>query len=412
MDINVVLTLITGVVILFSLFSVLFQRMSMPAPTLCLAFGVLTGPFALDLIRLEDFGLPPSTLLEQAARITLAMSLAGIALRLPHGYWRRNIRWIAAIIGLGMAAMLLVAAGVLWAGLQVPLLVALLFAAIITPTDPVVTTPIVTGPLAEERIPERVRHNLSAESGINDGLGHLFVMVTVLLLSSPATVAQDIARVLLWEVVGGAVLGMIIGFLMGRLFILVRSRGLMDESSYLVFLVPFSLFLLGVATLLNTEGLLAVFVGAAVFGQVIPQRDEAEEDKIDDAVNQLLLLPVFVLLGAALPLTGWLQQGWVVAAVLITAVFGRRLVTVWALRPLLKPLHDRSETLFISWFGPIGISALYYTMVAQKHTGNQDLFVWATLAITASVLLHGMSTAPLSRWLKLREPREKIEGEA
>lgn len=399
------LTLVTSVVIVFSLFSVLLQHLSLPAPTLCLAFGVLVGPFALDLIRLEDFGLPPSTLLEQAARVTLAMSLAGIALRLPHGYWRRNIRWVAVIIGLGMAAMLLVAAGVLWAGLQMPLLVALLLAAIITPTDPVITTPIVTGPVAEKRVPERVRHNLSAESGINDGLGHLFVMLMVLLLTSPATAAEDFARVLLWEVIGGSVFGMILGFLLGHLFILVKKRGLMDESSYLVFLVPFSLFLLGSAALLNTEGLLAVFLGSAVFGQVIPQRDEDEEDKIDDAVNQLLLLPVFVLLGAALPLDRWVQQGWVVITVIVVAVFARRLVTVWALRPLLRPLHDRSETLFISWFGPIGISALYYTMVAQTHTGNQDLFVWATVAITASVLIHGMSTAPLSRWLKLHENR-------
>lgn len=410
MDINVVLTLVTSVVIVFCLFSVLFQRLSLPGPTICLAFGVLVGPFALDLIRLEDFGLPPSTLLEQAARITLAMSLAGIALRLPHGYWRRNIRWVAVIIGLGMAAMLLAAAGVLWAGLQVPLLVALLFAAIITPTDPVVTTPIVTGPVAEERIPQRLRHNLSAESGINDGLGHLFVMLMVLLLTSPATAGGDFAAVLLWEVIGGSVFGMILGFLMGHLFIHVKKRGLMDESSYLVFLVPFSLFLLGSATLLNTEGLLAVFLGSAVFGQVIPQRDEDEEDKIDDAVNQLLLLPVFVLLGAALPLERWVQEGWVVAAVIVVAVFARRLVALWVLRPLLKPLHDRSETLFLSWFGPIGISALYYTMVAQDHTGNQDLFVWATVAITASVLIHGASTAPLSRWLKLHERRGKTSG--
>lgn len=411
MDLNVVLTLVTGVVVAFSLFSVLLQRLSLPAPTICLVFGVLVGPFALDLVRLEDFGVPTTELLEQTARITLAMSLAGIALRLPHGYWRRNIRWIAAIIGLGMAAMLLVAAGVLWAGMQIPLLVALLFAAIITPTDPVITTPIVTGPVAEGRVPARVRHNLSAESGINDGLGHLFVMLMVLLMTSPATVAQDIAGVLLWEVIGGSVFGMVLGFLMGRLFILVKNRGLMDESSYLVFLVPFSLFLLGAATLLNMEGLLSVFLGSAVFGQVIPQRDEDEEDKIDDAVNQLLLLPAFVLLGIALPLDQWVQEGWLVAAVVIAAVFGRRLVTLWALRPLLKPAHDRSETLFISWFGPIGISTLYYTMVAQNHTGNHELFVWATMAITASVLIHGASTAPLSRLLKLHESHRSPQAD-
>lgn len=412
MDLNVVLALIAGFLIIFSLFSTLLQRLSLPAPTLSLAFGVLIGPFAWDLIRIEDFGLPPDKLLEEAARITLAMGLAGIALRLPHGYWKHNIRWIAAIIGLGMAAMLLVATGVLWAGLQVPLLVALLFAAIITPTDPVVTTPIVTGPLAEERIPERVRHNLSAESGINDGLAHVFVMLAVLLLTSPSSAAEDLAAVLLWEVLGGTLIGVLFGFVTGRLFVLVRSRNLMDESSYLVFLVPFSLFVLGGSELLHLQGLLTVFVASAVFGQVIPQRDEAEEDKIDDAVNQLLLLPAFMLLGLALPLDQWVQLGWGAAIVIVAAVFIRRLAAVWMLRPLITSVHDPRETLFISWFGPIGISSLYYVMVAQTHTGHQELFVWTTLAIAASVVIHGISTAPLSRWLKLHEPQEKLDEES
>lgn len=403
MDINVVLALFAGFLVLFSLFSTLLQRLSLPAPTLCLGFGVLIGPFALDMMRIEDFGVPTSALLEEAARITLAMGLAGIALRLPHGYWRRNLRWIAVIIGLGMGCMLLVATGVFWAGLQVPLLSALLLAAIITPTDPVVTTPIVTGPLAEERIPEDVRHNLSAESGINDGLGHLFVMLAVFLLTSPATMVRDVAELVLWEILGGAAIGLLSGFLMAHLFIFVKNKELMDKSSYLVFLVPFSLLVLGAAELLNTEGLLTVFLAAAVFGQVIPQRDEAEEDRIDDAVNQLLLLPVFVLLGMALPLEQWVQQGWAVVAVIVSAVIMRRVVTVWTLRPLLKPLHNRSETLFISWFGPIGISTLYYALVAERHTGHSEIFVWATLAITASVVIHGMSTAPLSRWLELHD---------
>ncbi|TLP73113.1 cation:proton antiporter [Nesterenkonia sphaerica] len=403
MDVNVVLALFAGFVVLFSLFSTLWQRLSLPAPTLCLAFGVLLGPFALDVMRLEDFGPPPSTLLEQAARITLALSLAGIALRLPHGYWRRNIRWIAVIIGLGMAGMLLVAAGVLWAGLQVPLFAALLLAAVLTPTDPVVTTPIVTGPLAEKRIPEKIRHNLSAESGINDGLAHFFVMLAVLLFTGSATAPQELVAVLTWEILGGALFGLGTGFLMGHLFIYVKNRGLMDQSSYLVFVVPFSLLVLGGAELLNTEGLLTVFLAAAVFAQVIPERDEAEEDRIDDAVNQLLLLPAFILLGLALPIEQWIQQGWLVALIIVAAVVLRRLVTLWTLRPLLKPLHNRSETLFLSWFGPIGISTLYYALVAQKHTGHPEIFVWATLAITASVLLHGTSTGILSRWLQLHD---------
>lgn len=412
MDINLVLALFAGLILVLSSFSSVLQRWSLPGPVLALAFGVLIGPYALGLMRLEDFGVPTGTLLEQAARITLGVGLVGVALRLPHGYWRSNARWITVIIGGGMALMLITATGVLWWLLGVPFVLALLLGAIITPTDPVVTTPIVTGSLAEKRIPERVRHNLSAESGINDGAGYLFVMLPVLLLTKPDRAWSElITKVLLWEVLGAAVFGALAGYLLGKLFVAVKSRGLMEESSYLGFVVPLGLAVLGAGKLIGTDAVLAVFVAAAVFGQTIPQSDEAQQDRIDDAVSRFFLLPIFVLIGLVLPFADWADLGWSVPVVLLAAVLVRRLVALWFLRPLLKSVHDRPETAFMSWFGPIGVSALFYATLAERHTGNHDVFVYTTLAIALSVLVHGISSAPVSSWLKRREPARKQQEE-
>ncbi|MFI7585335.1 cation:proton antiporter [Kocuria sp. M1N1S27] len=412
MVVNLVLALFAGALLLFAAFSTALQRASLPGPLLCLGFGALIGPHALGLLRIEDFGVPRGTLLEQVARITLAVGLAGVALRLPHGYWRNNVRWIAVIIGLGMALMFVVATGVLWWGLGVPFLVSLLLGAIITPTDPVVTTPIVTGSLAEQKVTERVRHNLSGESGINDGLAYLFVLLPILLITEPGQAwEQLLTRVLLWEVLGAAVIAAVAGYLLGKLFVLVQDKGLMEKSSYLAFIVPLALLLLGAGKLIGTNGILVVFVGVAVFGQVIPQRDEDQEDKVHDAVARLFLLPVFVLLGLALPVGEWAALGWVPAMVVTAAVLVRRLVTVWALRPLFTGVHDRSETVFLSWFAPVGVSTLYYATLAEHETGNNMIFVYATLAITASVVVHGLTSAPFSAWLEHREPElEVAEG--
>jgi NhaP-type Na+/H+ or K+/H+ antiporter len=315
------------------------------------------------------------------------------------------------VIGAGMALMLVVATGVLWWGLGSSFLVALLVGAIITPTDPVVTTPIVTGSMAEEKVTERVRHNLSAESGINDGLGYLFVMLPVLLITKPGQAWHELlTKVLLWEVLGAAVIAVVAGYLLGKLFVLVREHGLMEESSYLAFIVPLALLLLGAGKLIGTDAILVVFIGVAVFGQVIPQQEEAQEDKVHDAVARLFLLPVFLLLGLALPFGEWAALGWVAPVVIAAAVLVRRLVTLWALRPLLTNIHDPSETAFLSWFAPVGVSALFYATLAERHTGNHEIFVYATLATTASVLVHGLTSAPLSTWLQHREP-ELIEEE-
>lgn len=406
MDIDLVLALFAGLVLVLSLFSLVLERMSLPAPVTALAFGVLVGPYVLDVLRIDDFGIPQGTLLEQASRVTLAIGLTGVALRLPHGYWRRHLRWVAVIIGFGMMLMLLTATGILWGLLGMPFLFALLLGAIITPTDPVVTTPIVTGPMAQERIPEAVRHDLSSESGLNDGLAYLFVMLPVLLLTRPQTAAGTwLTTVLLWEVLGAIVVGIVAGYLFGRSFAAAKERGLMEESSYLGFVVPLGLFVLGAGEVAGINAVLAVFVAAAVFGQVIPERDEQQEGKIDDAVNQFFLLPVFILLGMALPLEAWARLGWAAPLALTAAVLLRRTVAVWLLRPLLRKIHDRAETLFLSWFGPIGISALFYATLVEKHTGQHEVFVYVTLAITASVVIHGVSTAPVSAWLAKRRVR-------
>jgi len=55
--------------------------------------------------------------------------------------------------------------------------------------------------------------------------------------------------------------------------------------------------------------------------------------------------------------------------------------------------------------GPIGISALFYATLAERRTGDPDIFPLVTLAITVSVVLHGLSSAPFSIWLSRRSPQ-------
>lgn len=126
---------------------------------------------------------------------------------------------------------------------------------------------------------------------------------------------------------------------------------------------------------------------------------------------QLFLFPVFLPLGIALPVGEWVGLGWGVPLDIVAAVLLRRLVTLWSLRPLFKGIQDRSETAFLSWFGPVGVSALFYATLAERHTGNHDIYIYATLAITVSVLVHGLTSAPFSAWLNHRETRlEKEEA--
>src|SRR5262249_60239903 len=76
---------------------------------------------------------------------------------------------------------------------------AFLLAAVLSPTDPVVTSAVVTSRL----VPSAVRHTLNLESGLNDGLALPFVLF-FLVLASPGGDAGAEAAKLAGEAGGGA----------------------------------------------------------------------------------------------------------------------------------------------------------------------------------------------------------------
>lgn len=77
----------------------------------------------------------------------------------------------------------------------------------------------------------------------------------------------------------------------------------------------------------------------------------------------------------------------------------RRLPAVWLMRGQLRSLRSTHELLFFGWFGPIGVSALLYVLLAMKQTGDELLWPVATLVICSSVLAHGVTASGLTRRL-------------
>src|SRR5256886_10710658 len=84
---------------------------------------------------------------------------------------------------------------------------AFLLAAVLTPTDPVVTSAVVTS----RRVPSLVRHTLNLESGLNDGLALPFVLF-FLTLAEPGGDAASAAFELLGKVAVGAAIGLGLAF--------------------------------------------------------------------------------------------------------------------------------------------------------------------------------------------------------
>jgi len=54
----------------------------------------------------------------------------------------------------------------------------------------------------------------------------------------------------------------------------------------------------------------------------------------------------------------------------------------------------RRDAVFFGWFGPVGVAAIYYALHAQEMLHDPRAWTITSAAVTASVLLHGVTASP------------------
>lgn len=374
-------------------------------PLLGMIAGILLGPQFIGVLAIPTL-VAEQSLLHEASRLLLAISVMAVALRYPLGDVRRHGRVILMLLLIVLPMMAVVSAGLGWALLGMSLAAAALFGAAISPTDPVLASSVVTGADAERDLPARDRQLLSIESGSNDGLALPLVLVAVA-VAGPLS-AGDALMESLWQVFGGVALGMGVGWLGGHALRLGARHGATDRAPALFFTVVLALGILGAAGMLSVDGVLAVFVGGLAFNLVGTGGERASEVSIDEAINRFAVLPLFVLFGATLPWPHWRELGWQGVALVLAVLALRRVPIVLLMK---WPMQLRTpDALYLGWFGPVGVSALFYlTMEAERLGVNEDVLAAGSLVVACSTVAFGV-TGVLGRVLYRRTAAGSAPG--
>jgi len=373
----------------------------MSEPLACAAAGVALGPLGVGLLHLDPAASTlDAAILREAARFTLAIAVTAAAMRLPACWLRRNWRGLAVALGPGMLLMGAAGAMVTALSLGLPALLCLVVGAAIAPTDPVLSAPILTGRLAERAVPDQLRHAMTAESGINDGLGLPLVMLPVLLLTHPPVEAGHywLVHVVAWEIGGAIMVGAVAGWLTAKGLAWARKRDDADVASLLTVTISLALATTAGVRLLGGDEILAAFVAGAVLSNGHRESSvEEHHERFSEALGRFFDLPIMILFGAAIPWADWLGMGWAGAAFAAGILLLRRL-PAWLLLGRLMPwTRAAGDAAFAGWFGPIGAAALFYAMMIQDETGSASLWPPISLAIGASVVAHGITSTPLTR---------------
>jgi NhaP-type Na+/H+ or K+/H+ antiporter len=396
-DVLVVAVAVLGLAV--ASLSARIDRLPLSEPLVATGVGVAVGPQALDLL-----GLPPldgsgsgagAQVLGEVAVVLLSLSMMAIALRYPWPDVRRAARSAGVLVGVAMPLMALVSAGVAWlvlgpaAGLGAA--AALLLGAAVCPTDPVLSSSVVTGELAERDVDGRARRLLSLESGANDALALPLVVVAVAVAGPLA--AGDAAVEVVRGVLGGLALGLAVGYVAARAVRLGESHGATEPGPVVVFTLVLAVGVLAAAHLLKVAEVLAVLVAGLALNAGWSGHDRVRGATLDEALNRYAVLPFFVLLGAALPWSAWAETGWVLVPLVVGVLVLRRLPVLLLLaRPLRLPVRD---AVFLGWFGPIGVSGLYYLLeVAHRVPGSALVVTTGVAVVAASTVVHGLTGSP------------------
>ncbi|WP_329538733.1 cation:proton antiporter [Streptomyces sp. NBC_01358] len=359
---------------------------------------------------------------EHVTEVCVIVSLmgAGLAIDRPFGWraWAGAWRFVGVALPLTIAAM-----GVLsWWLMDWPPAVALLLAAALSPTDPVLAAEVRVGePTSgeDEEDEEEVRFTLTSEAGLNDGLALPFVLAAIAL----ATAAGDgwsadwTGHWLLADVLLRAAIGLIAGVVLGRLlgWLFFRSRHVRlahRMEGFTALGATFTAY--GITELVHGYGFLAVFVAACTIRAA--ERNHGYHQVLhgfSEQIERLLTAVLLFLLGGYLVADGLSILG------PRGALLGIALIIV--IRPLAGAAAQlgfpsgRRERAVTALFGIRGIGSLFYLAYAlgEGPFARYADELWAVVAFTilASVLLHGATATPVIRYLDRRRSQPRGHSE-
>jgi sodium/hydrogen antiporter len=396
------LTVLGALLVGGALVSGIARRSLLSLTAVFVLVGFVLGRGGFDVLRFDATGGFVADLAIVALVVILFRDGLEVEAEMLRTEWHLPLRKLVLAMPITAAIVAVAAAAVT----DLSWTEAFLLGALLSPTDPVLSSSVVTNP----RVPRLIRHSLNLESGLNDGLAlpPVLALIAALEVSGGDFVWW---RFVLQDVTLGFAYGVFIGFVAS---VLLPRGGSLTES------IPAhqkALYALGVAFLtygLTTlpphgNGFIAVYVCAITLGIRRPDIRGYVEARADDII-EIVKLGIFVVFGALLTLDGLFGDGW--AAVAIAAV------TLLVARPVAVAIAlagtrvSRAALAFMAWFGPKGVATMTFSLLVlgSEVAEGERIFNLAALVVLCSIVVHGVTDTPGSEWMARRAEAEAAEA--
>ncbi|KAI9785492.1 MAG: hypothetical protein M1839_009233 [Geoglossum umbratile] len=437
---NIVCSTLGGFITLFGLVSYLFKEryylseasdILLPE-VISLLVGVSFSPAAANLIRPLDYADGSEESLAQItlyfSRLVLGVQLVLAGVQLPSRYLLREWKPLALLLGPGMTAMWLCSSLIIYALVpHLNFIHALAVGACVTPTDPVLSNSIVKGKFADQNVPKGLQKIIIAESGANDGLGYPFLFIALYLIKyngehglgqtggSAKAIGLWFGETWAYTIFLSIIYGAVIGWAAKELLHRAEKRFAPPQPTPSALWGTADLFITGTCGMIGSDDVLACFVAGNAFTWDDWFRLETLDDSLQPTIDMLLNLSIFMWFGAVCPWNTFLHNDVIPLYRLvflgILVLLFRRLPVVYAMHRFIPQIEAQRQAIFVGFFGPIGVSAVFYLYVSLEFLGlvkvdgevREDarrlqsimtIVIWF-LAIS-SIVVHGL-TIPLGK---------------
>ena len=378
---------------------------------LFVAIGLLVGPRVLDDLNLSSTSSTVRTLAEATLALVLFSDASRISLR------KLGLGADVPVRLLGIGLPLTIALGALAAAAifgQISIEEALIVGVVLAPTDAALGQAVVTS----AGVPARIRQGLNVESGLNDGIcvPLLFIAVAAADVQSNLTGGRTATTLVLEEIGYGIFGGIAAGLLVAAIIRFAGPRKLIAGAWLQVIPAAGAALAYGIAVGLDGSGFIAAFVAGGVFGAVLGS-DPAEVNRLVDEVGSVLNGVTFMIFGAILlgPALGQLSWDLALYATLSLTVVRMVPVGIAMLGTRARP----ATVEFLGWFGPRGLASIVFALIVLEESRlphEQTILLAIYVTVGLSVLLHGVTAAPLARryghWYdaRARDTQPSMEG--
>jgi len=387
--------LIAGIVALFAaIIPVLLQKKYTSAPIIYLIIGAAVYALA------SNYEIKPLDHLEEIKHITefvilVALANAGLRIKEPFKWktWKNAFRLLA----IAMPITIVAATFLGWWIVGLAPATALLFGALISPTDPVLASELQTSEPGEEDTSQS-KLGLTAEAGVNDGLAFPFTYLAIFAATKGLDYKSWIGEWLLHEFVIKIALGVIVGLITGWLLCKVvfsissdhRTLGRISRGILSVALLslPYA-----VTEYVGGYGFLAVFFAACMFSNYEKHSKHISSlHNFNEELESFVVAVIFITIGFFIAFH--------YRILFDIEIIGTAVIMVLVVRPiagflsLINTELNPFQKFVLSFYGIRGIGSLYYlayALAAAPFADPKKLIAVTTATIFFSVIIHGIT---------------------